>query len=223
MDEHSIICNAVPIFYRKCGSNDGRPLILLHGNGEDGRIFDVVAQKFAKKGFIVYCPDSRGHGKSGKAPLSYAGMAGDIYEFIVNLRLEKPLLYGFSDGGIVGLILACNHPGLLSKLAVSGVNLTPSALNFCFRLWIRISHFVTRNPMLRLMLREPQIRISELSRITEPVCVLAGSRDIVSKKHTESVAAAIPLASARVLKGETHASYVLDGEKLYGILNDFFN
>jgi len=194
----------------------------LHGNGEDGGVFDVAAKRFAENGFTVYAPDSRGHGKSGKAPLSYADMAEDVRAFIENLKLDKPLLYGFSDGGIIGLMLAMNHPRVLSKLAVSGVNLNPKALNFSFKALVRISYFFTRNPMLRLMLREPQIAHSSLARITEPVLVLAGARDIVSKKHTESVAAAIPNAKFRILKGENHSSYVFDNEKLFGILSGFF-
>ena len=194
VNEYSIVCNSVPIFYRRLGADGNRPLILLHGNGEDGGIFGAAAQRFAQSGFTVYVPDARGHGKSGKAPLSYTEMAGDMRAFIENLRLEKPLLYGFSDGGIIGLMLAYKTPGLLSKLAVSGVNLSPGALKFSFRFWTRAAHFFTRSPLLRLMLKEPHITSSDLARIAEPALVLAGERDIVPKKHTESVAAAIPCA-----------------------------
>ncbi|MCL2797991.1 MAG: alpha/beta hydrolase [Firmicutes bacterium] len=222
MTEGILECNSVQINYRKYGAGDEKPLVLLHGNGEDGRIFDVAAQKFAEGGFTVYAPDSRSHGKSGKAPLSYADMAEDVRAFIENLQLEKPMLYGFSDGGIIGLILAMRNPGLLSKLAVSGANLAPGALKFSFRFGIRVSHFFTRDPMLALMLREPQISPSDLARITEPTLVLAGERDIIPQKHTESVAAAIPSATLCILIGEDHASYVVDGEKLYRTLRDFF-
>jgi pimeloyl-ACP methyl ester carboxylesterase len=220
MTEHTCVCNGVNIFYRKIG--DGKPLVFLHGNGEDGRIFSVAAERFARDGFCVYLVDTRGHGKSGKAPLGYQNFADDVRAFIDELRLSRPALYGFSDGGITGLLLAVQNPGLLLRLAVSGVNLNPRALSRSFRFATRFLHFFTRDEKLRLMLKEPDIRTDELNRITEPVLVLAGSHDIVTRAHTESIAAAIPNAECRILKGETHASYVADNGKLYAQLSGFF-
>ena len=217
MTDGFIECNAVNIYYRKYGK-DGRPLVFLHGNGEDGRIFDGIAQKMSQS-FSVYLPDARGHGQSGKVPLSYGEMAKDVCGLIRGLGLVKPLLYGFSDGGITGLILAYQNPGLLSNLAVSGVNLSPKALKFWFRLSVRLGFFFTRDPMLRLMLAEPDITPADLSRITEPVCVLAGAKDIVPAKHSASVAAAIPSGALGILKGESHGSYVLDNGKLFAALS----
>ena len=50
----------------------------------------------------------------------YSDMAEDVKCFIEALKLEKPVLYGFSDGGIVGLLVVSTYPGLLSRLIVSG-------------------------------------------------------------------------------------------------------
>ena len=52
-------------------------------------------------------------------------MCDDIIEFIKKLIIDKPILYGFSDGGIIGLLVAIKEPTLLSKLIVSGANITP--------------------------------------------------------------------------------------------------
>ena len=71
------------------------------------------------------------------------------------------------------------------------------------------------------MLNEPNIAFVDLSKITAPTLVLAGERDIIPASHTQAVAAAIPSAECRILKGETHASYVLDADKLHDVLKDF--
>ena len=51
--------NGVILYYEKQGS--GPPLVLLHGNGEDGRIFDRTAEVLAPH-YTVYTIDSRCHG-----------------------------------------------------------------------------------------------------------------------------------------------------------------
>ena len=53
--------NHVDIFYEMVGQ--GRPLVLIHGNGEDHTIFDRTVHLLEEK-HTCYLPDSRGHGKS---------------------------------------------------------------------------------------------------------------------------------------------------------------
>lgn len=88
--------NGVILYYEKQGS--GPPLVLLHGNREDGRIFDRTAEVLAPH-YTVYTIDSRCHGKSSRdVPLSYDLMAADVLAFSKALKLEKPVICGFSDG-----------------------------------------------------------------------------------------------------------------------------
>ena len=117
---------AVELFYEKQGK--GRPLILLHGNGEDHHIFDESVDALAKE-WTVYRPDSRGHGQSSPVrEFHYQDMAEDIISMIEELQLVRPCLYGFSDGGITGLLIAAQRPDLLSGLIISGANLNPKGL-----------------------------------------------------------------------------------------------
>ena len=103
-------------------------MILLHGNGEDHSIFAETAE-ILKEHFAVYMPDTRGHGRSeGVEEYHYSDMAEDLRELIRVLGLERPLLCGFSDGGIVGLLAAVRDPGLLSAMVLCGANLTPKGM-----------------------------------------------------------------------------------------------
>ena len=54
--------NGIDLFYEKAG--EGRPLLLVHGNGEDHTIFDEAAAELAGS-FTCYAVDSRCHGQSG--------------------------------------------------------------------------------------------------------------------------------------------------------------
>ena len=216
----TIRANNIDLYYEKAGQ--GPPLLLLHGNGESHKIFHKAMVRLGEK-FTVYAIDSRGHGKSGRVKaLHYADMAEDIAAFIDALGLEKPMLYGFSDGGIIALLLAIEHPGLLSRMAVSGANLNPHSLKKSFRRFIRLMRKLTRGDTWRLMLEEPDITEEQLARIDIPVLVLAGGKDIIDESHTRTIAGAIPGARLRILPGENHGSYVDNNAKLCDNIMPFF-
>ena len=213
--------NGQIIYYEKSG--EGSPVILVHGNKETHKIFDVLIPKLAKK-HTVYALDSRGHGLSASVgSFHYTDMAEDIIAFIQGLDLVKPAFYGFSDGGIIGLIAASKHPSLFSSLVISGANLTPHGLKFFTRTSIRFSYFKNRDPLFALMLKEPHIKKSDLVKITVPTLVLAGSKDIIKKSETKRIAASIPNAILKILPGESHSSYVVHSPKLFPLLEDFFS
>ena len=96
--------NGIDLYYEKTGS--GRPLLLVHGNGEDHTIFDVAIEEL-KEHFTCYAVDSRGHGQSTPVnELHYEDMSRDMMALMDHLDLHDVLFYGFSDGGIVGLLTA---------------------------------------------------------------------------------------------------------------------
>lgn len=214
-----ICVNKVRIFYEQEGS--GRPVILLHGNGEDHQIFREAAEVL-RDSFTVYLPDSRGHGQSGPAEeFHYMDMAEDVKAMIEALDLKQPALYGFSDGGIVGLLAASRYPRLLSALMVSGANTSPGGIK---RKWMRLfqeEYQRTRDPKLKLMLREPHITEKQLSKIQIPVLVTAGSNDMIRRRDTEKIARCIPDSSLKILKGEDHGSYIVHQRKAAELFREF--
>ena len=79
--------NDINIYYEVLGH--GEPLIMIHGNGEDHKIF-YKAANILKDHFTCYLIDSRGHGKSDKvSKFHYEDMASDIYQFINKLALKE--------------------------------------------------------------------------------------------------------------------------------------
>ncbi len=214
-----ISVNGITLFYEKTGQ--GEPLLMLHGNGEDHRIFDKVVTKLSND-YTVYALDSRCHGQSEKTKeLSYSLMAEDIREFIEQLHLKRPVLYGFSDGGIIGLLLAVQYPDLLSRLIVSGANLNPAGMGKRFVRRCKWMYRLTRSKLWRLMAYEPDIPPALLRRIQIPVLVLAGEHDLIEEDHTRLIAEQIPGSTLKILAEEDHGSYIIHSEKLYDILCDF--
>lgn len=200
------------LHYEKNGT--GNPLILLHGNGENLGIFREAVSLLSDY-FTVYAVDMPGHGSSYvPKELHYVNIAEDIYGFIKELNILKPVVYGFSDGGIVGLIIAVKYPDLLSKLVVSGVNINPKGLRVLFAVSARVRYFFTKSEKYRLMLEEPNLTAEELAKISVPTFVTAGQLDCIKTSHTKYIAAHIRNCSLKIFKGEFHGSYVMHSQKI---------
>jgi pimeloyl-ACP methyl ester carboxylesterase len=210
--------NGVELYYEKTGQ--GRPLLLVHGNGEDHSIFNE-AVAVLKKDFCCYAVDSRGHGRSSRVPtLHYEDMAADMVALIEALDLRDAVFYGFSDGGIVGL-LAASRCDRITTLIVSGANLSPKGVKRWLRAAIWGMNILRPDDRLALMLREPSISDGRLRAIRARTLVLAGSGDLILPRETRHIAAAVPGARLRILQGEDHGSYIVHSTKIAGLIRDF--
>ena len=210
--------NGLRLYYEVKGA--GTPLIMVHGNSEDHSIFDTAVEELSQT-HTVYTPDSRCHGLSDDPDeVSYDLMAADLIGFIKELQLEQPVFYGFSDGGILGLLIAMQEPRLLGKLIVSGANLNPTGLQPADREIIR-KIAARGNKLFKMMETEPNISPADLSKITVPTVVLAGEQDLILPEHTELIARSIPGAVLEIIPGEDHGSYIVHSDKLAPILKKY--
>ena len=212
--------NDTVIYYEKAGS--GKPVILLHGNGGSHKTFETLIAQLVQAGYMVFAPDSRGQGAND--PLTeyhYLDMEEDIYALIQEWGLEEPALYGFSDGGITGLMLCLSHPGCLRAMAVSGANLYPEGLEASFLSPVRLANAISGDPLTEMILAEPSINPADLKTIQIPVLVTAGEHDIVRGEHTRLIASSLGDGRLEILEGETHSSYIEDSQVIGTLLINF--
>ena len=193
----------------------GTPLVLLHGNGENGEYFKNQIDYFAKK-YRVIAVDTRGHGKSprGNKPFRLETFADDLKSFLDENNLKRVNLLGFSDGGNIALIFTLKYPDYVNKLAVNGANLFPSGLKAGFLLPVKLLYGLFYFParfnkkvkrrleLLALMAKEPDILPEQLNDIKCPVLVMAGTRDLIKEKHTRLIAGSVPNSRLCFLKGD---------------------
>jgi pimeloyl-ACP methyl ester carboxylesterase len=205
-------------YYETYGS--GRPLLLIHGNAESIASFKEQIGVFAKR-HRVLAMDSRGQGKSqlGTDKLTYEQMTEDTNAFLEYLKLDHVDVLGWSDGGIIGLLLAIHHPDKVGKLAVVGANLQPNAAyqwavdgiaKIRARLTAELAHSDNPKPLqLQLQLldlegNQPHIPLTDLNRVQIPVLVMAGDRDVIRDDHTLSIFHALPKSQLAIFPGATH-------------------
>lgn len=202
----------ITLSYREKG--DGTPLILLHGNGQDGSYFVHQIDYFCGR-YRVIALDTRGHGQSprGAAPFTIGQFARDLRDFMADLGLSRAVLLGFSDGANIAMQFAMEYPGMAKALILNGGNLNPAGVKRTVQIPIEIGYgiakrFAAKSPgakrnaeLLGLMVQEPNIDRSELSKITAPTLVVCGTNDIIREAHTRAIAAGIPGARLAILKG----------------------
>ncbi len=211
--------NGQILYYERTG--EGRPLLLLHGNGESHEIFDRLAADLCAD-HEVYAIDSRGQGGSATPKeFHYVDMAKDVICFTQALGLSKPVLCGFSDGAIAALMAASEQSGLFSALVVCGANLSPAGLHPAARRRIRALYKKGGDPLVKMMLEEPSITEDDLARIRIPALVCAGEHDMVKKKETERIAKHIPVSQLYIFAGEDHGSYITHSDKLAPVMRPF--
>ncbi|EAP5923710.1 TPA: alpha/beta hydrolase [Salmonella enterica] len=120
MDKDKFVeANGIKIHYVEEG--EGPPLLLIHGGGLTAKSWQGLAKE-ASRYFRVIMPDSRGHGLTNnpQGTFSYDLMAEDMAAFVKALKLEKPLVMGYSDGGMVVLKLTSRYPDLARAAIVGG-------------------------------------------------------------------------------------------------------
>ena len=202
----------IELYYREAGS--GEPLIMLHGNGESGEYFINQIEHFQSR-YRVIAPDTRGHSRSprGEAPFTIAQFANDLYDFMQGLGIARAAILGFSDGANIAMKFAMQHPKMVKALILNGGNLDPAGVRRTTQIPIEIGYKIAQRfsaksaeakrnaEMLGLMVNEPHVTPAELSRITMPVLVICGTRDMIKPSHTREIARSLPHAKLAVVRG----------------------
>ena len=214
--------NGIDLHYLVTG--EGRPVVLIHGNGQSHELFETEIRQLVHAGYRVYAPDSRGHGANNPVnEYHYADMAEDIFLFIREMRMIKPAFYGHSDGGIIGLLLEILHPGTLGIMAVSGTNLSPDGLQPGFIKAVTAENERKADPLNTLMLTEPHIDPAALKTIRIPVLVTVGEQDLVLASETQCIVDNLPDSTLKIIEGADHGSYIENSEVMGNLLLDFLS
>lgn len=212
--------NGVTLFYTKRGT--GTPMLLLHGNGEDHHIFDALAARLSEM-FTVYAVDSRCHGASEKTDtLTYADMTQDLVALISALGLGTVDIVGFSDGAIVALMFAMQKPACVRRVALLGVNLSPADFTEENLAYLKEEYAETGDPLVRLMLEEPNLALSDVAKVQAPTLLVAAEHDLFRPELFTAMERAMPRARLLIMKGHEHDSYITGSDLLFPDLQVFF-
>lgn len=205
--------NGVSLYYEIYG--EGEPLLMIHGNGNSMSGFIGQLDEFSKKYKVIFL-DCRGRGNSTynkNVELTFDLQIEDIKLFLERLNIEKTHIVGWSDGGILGLLMAIKHPEKVNKLVSMAANIFPDGCVDVDDMKKELDKLIAENKdhkndlyidLYNLDLKYPNLEYKDLSVIKSKTLVMAGDHDEIKNEHTVKIFEAIPGAQLSIVPNETH-------------------
>jgi pimeloyl-ACP methyl ester carboxylesterase len=220
--------NGVRVWYAEFGH--GAPVILVHGGLANSDYWGLQVPVLAAH-YRVIVLDSRGHGRSTRndAPIDYDLMASDVLALMDYLHIHQAALIGWSDGAIIGLDIAINHPDRLTRLFAFAANSDPSGVKDVgkspvFSAYIRRAEkeytLISPTPkqfnaflanIEKMWATEPDFTDDQLRGIKVPTWIVDGDHDeAIKRENTDHIAATIPGAGELILPAVSHFAFLQD-------------
>jgi pimeloyl-ACP methyl ester carboxylesterase len=216
--------NGHPTWVERRGER-GDPILLLHGGMSDSdSLLDALSTPLAERHRLVAF-DRRGHGFTADtdAPFHYSDMAIEAIGVLENVIGGRAHLVGWSDGGIVSLLVALQRPDLVDRLVLIGVNfhfegVLPLDLDPSSPLTaMLVRSYAERSPdgeahfadvfakFMTMISTEPTLSIDDLANVTAPTLVMVGDDDLIALNHTCSLYESLPAGQLCVVPRASHA------------------
>ncbi len=217
--------NDIQMYYATYGDPANPALVLLHGGLGNADYFVNQIPAFSENYYVI-AADSRGHGRTTMSDqqIGYALMASDVLALMDYLKIDTFSLVGWSDGGIIGLDIAINHPERLIKLVAYAANYNPSGLmpdvgtNERFNKYIEMAagdyallspnpdNFETfLNNISNMWATEPNYSQDQMKAIPVPTLFIDGlEEEAISPAHDLEMAALVPNSTLILMSGIGH-------------------
>jgi pimeloyl-ACP methyl ester carboxylesterase len=200
----------------------GESVLMLHGGLSDSEgMLDALAPAIGDR-FRVLAFDRRGHGRTPdtETAFHYDDMASETIAVIEKLIDGPTHLVGWSDGGIITLLVALRRPDLVRSLVLIGTNyhfkgMMPMAgdggvpemlqARYAERSPDGAHHFaVVLKKSFAMFATEPTLTTEELRKISAPALVIVGDDDLMTLAHTASLYESLPAGQLAVVPGSSH-------------------
>lgn len=215
----------------------GKPLLMIHGNGGSIRSFENNIPYFSKK-YKVIIADSRAQGKTTdtKDSLSFEMMADDEAALLDALHIDSAYVIGWSDGGITALLMAMRHPEKVIKLASTGANLWNDSTVVIPSLWkdmntiydtTHVKYFTAAQKndwkLFLLDMFQPNISLQQLHNIKCPSFIIGGDHDLIRIEHTALIFENIPDAYLWIVPNSSHGTLIEHKDEFNKKVDEFFS
>jgi pimeloyl-ACP methyl ester carboxylesterase len=123
MKAHKIVGGGgIQLHVEETGNRKGRPILFIHGFSQCRLAWAKQMDSDLAKDFRLVAMDIRGHGLSAMPRDAYGDSrlwADDVNAVIQTLRLDRPILSGWSYGGVI----ICDYVRFYGEERIAGINL----------------------------------------------------------------------------------------------------
>jgi len=241
----NIVYRGADIHYVAYGHGD--PVLLLHGGLSNKLSWFSQIPWLVASGRRVVLIDTRGHGDStpGSSKLSYQVFAEDTLRVLDRLDIQRTDIIGWSDGGIIALLLGIEAPQRVRRIVAISANFRPSGLipeadrsrnephNISLRKitdrlhswWSGAGekHAALEAEIKELWRTEPQLDHSDLQAITAPTLVIVGENDIIDLVHSSELAQKLANGRLEIVPEAGHAAPITHALQINQLIASFLN
>ncbi len=236
-----ITLNDATFYYEDLGS--GVPLVFLHGFMGSGRSDTSRELDWLATRYRVIAPDLRGYSQSYPKPRTfpkdfYKRDAADIAALIDALKLDRPHVLGFSDGGEVALVTAELRP--LRSVATWGAvgfydpQVSPHIKAYWPPTWVSEAIKARQGAYWEQMVSDwvagcmaiieggGDISHAESAKIVCPLLIMLGTEDTLNPITVgERLAARVPGSQLAIFEGIGHMIHEEAPDRFRQVLGDF--
>lgn len=236
--------NDIRMYYAIFNKGGKDPVVLLHGGFATSEFWGFEVPLLSKTHEVIVV-DSRGHGRSTMTsqPFTYNLMTSDVIQLMDYLKITKISVVGWSDGGVIGLIMAIHYPGRINKLFTYGANFSQSGyssepmdtvMSARFMAKVKADYrrlsptpddFVKfRKAIAKMYDTEPNIKPEEIATIKTPTVIARGQYEqFVKPEHFEELAGLIPGAKLVVLPNVSHGGPLQDPVRFHQAISNLLD
>lgn len=205
--------NGVSLYYEIYG--EGEPLLMIHGNGNSMSGFIGNVEELSKHYKVIFV-DCRGRGASTYnkgVELTFDLQIEDLKQFLDKLNIQKTHIVGWSDGGILALLMAIQHPDRVDKIVSMAANIFPEGCVDLDGMKEIRDNLVKENvdhkndlaiDLYNLDINYPNLKYEDLSVIKSKTLIMAGDHDEIKNEHTLKMFEAIPGAQLAIVPNANH-------------------
>jgi len=203
--------------------NNGEALVLLHGGLSQTSHWDQQVLPAVEDQFHVFGYDRTAHGFTGDraGSLHFDYQVKEAIDYLETVVKEPAHLIGYSDGGIIAILVAIARPELVRSVVTLGANfhhsgtlplpdfdgvVSPEDQAEYNLISPDAPHTLLEKikRMNEIWKTEPDISLSEIASIQCPVLIMAGDDDVIAHDHTISLYEALPLGQLAIIPGTSH-------------------
>jgi pimeloyl-ACP methyl ester carboxylesterase len=205
------------------GDNADTVLVLHGGLSNSDELLNPIGAALGERWRVVAF-DRRGHGRTRDtdAPFHYEGMATETIGVLEKVVGGPAHLVGWSDGGIVALLVALRRPDLVRRLVLIGANFHFDGMRpldiapdspvlamlqsaYAERSPDGAEHFeAMTEKAFTLFATEPTLTVADLARIVSPALVLVGDDEPIELVHTCALYESMSVSQLAVIPGASH-------------------
>lgn len=232
--------NGLRMYYEIKG--EGQPLLFIHGGGMCTEAYHKEINKLSKR-YKVIAADNQAQGRTNDIDreISYINMAHDQISLLDSLGVDRVIVFGHSDGGVVGLYMTLINQKRVNKLIVSGTNYKASGIIDQFTdllkgatpegyqndYYNRLSpdgpdHWpVVFWKLKKMWINKPDISKQELNSIKIPTLIIVGDHDMIKINHTTEMFKNIKSSNLLIIPNASHEVLNEKPDLVFPLIFDF--